>query len=153
MVSQMQDLGSFAGFRRASAEAFATAGVCPGDIGHLMVYDAFAHLPLYGLEDLGFVGHGESADFIADGNTRPGGKLPMNTNGGGLSYTPYGQIRDVRRPRIGPAAARRGGRPGAWCGGQLRSGRRHVLRRRVQPGPVQPEVNRPFRKPGSLSPG
>jgi acetyl-CoA acetyltransferase len=91
MVSQMQDLGSFAGFRRASAEAFATARVRPGDIDHLMVYDAFAHLPLYGLEDLGFVGHGESAGFIADGHTRPGGKLPMNTNGGGLSYTHTGK--------------------------------------------------------------
>ena len=91
MVSQMQDLGSFAGFRRASAEAFATAKVRPGDIDHLMVYDAFAHLPLYGLEDLGFVGHGESAGFIADGHTRPGGRLPMNTNGGGLSYTHTGK--------------------------------------------------------------
>jgi acetyl-CoA acetyltransferase len=56
-----------------------------------MVYDAFAHLPLYGLEDLGFVGHGESAGFIADGHTRPGGRLPMNTNGGGLSYTHTGK--------------------------------------------------------------
>jgi acetyl-CoA acetyltransferase len=38
------------------------------------------------LEDLGFVGRGESGAFIADGNTRKGGRLPMNTNGGGLSY-------------------------------------------------------------------
>jgi acetyl-CoA acetyltransferase len=91
MVSQMDDLSSFLGFRRSSAEAFATAGVRPDDIDHLMVYDAFAHLPLYGLEDLGFVGRGESADFIADGHTRPGGSLPMNTNGGGLSYTHTGK--------------------------------------------------------------
>ena len=51
-----------------------------------MIYDAFAHLPIYGLEDLGFVPRGEGAAFIADRNTAPGGKLPMNTNGGGLSY-------------------------------------------------------------------
>jgi acetyl-CoA acetyltransferase len=51
-----------------------------------MVYDAFAHLPLYGLEDLGFVGRGEAGPYIADRNTAPGGPLPMNTNGGGLSY-------------------------------------------------------------------
>ena len=50
-----------------------------------MIYDAFAHLPLYGLEDLGFMPR-EEAGFIADGNTAPGGKLPLNTNGGGLSY-------------------------------------------------------------------
>ena len=38
-----------------------------------MGYDAFAHLPLYMLEDLGFTGRGESGAFIADGHTRPGG--------------------------------------------------------------------------------
>ena len=55
-----------------------------------MVYDAFAHLPIYGLEDLGFVDRGEAGAFIAAGNTAPGGRLPMNTNGGGLSYTHTG---------------------------------------------------------------
>ena len=90
MVSQMGDPGSFGAFTRSSAEAFATAGLTPKDIDHLMVYDAFAHLPLYGLEDLGFVGFGESADFIAAGHTEPGGSLPMNTNGGGMSYTHTG---------------------------------------------------------------
>lgn len=90
MVSQMQDPGSFGAFRRASAEAFRTASIVPSDVDHLMVYDAFAHLPLYGLEDLGFVGFGESAGFVAEGNTEPGGILPMNTNGGGMSYTHTG---------------------------------------------------------------
>ena len=51
-----------------------------------MVYDAFAHLPIYGLEDLGFVKPGEAGDFIWERNTAPGGLLPMNTNGGWLSY-------------------------------------------------------------------
>ncbi|MFT7502736.1 MAG: acetyl-CoA acetyltransferase [Gammaproteobacteria bacterium] len=51
-----------------------------------MVYDAFAHLPLYGLEDLGFCERGEAGDFVWERNTAPGGSLPMNTNGGGLSY-------------------------------------------------------------------
>ena len=55
-----------------------------------MVYDAFAHLPIYGLEDTGFVGRGEAGAFIEEGNTSPGGKLPMNTSGGGLSYTDTG---------------------------------------------------------------
>jgi len=90
LVSQMEELGSFHAFRRASAEAFATAGLEHDDIDHLMCYDAFAHLPLYMLEDLGFVGRGESGKFIAEGHTRPGGQLPMNTNGGGLSYTHTG---------------------------------------------------------------
>jgi acetyl-CoA acetyltransferase len=47
---------------------------------------SFAHLPIYGLEDLGFVPRGEAGAFIAERNTAPGGKLPLNTNGGGLSY-------------------------------------------------------------------
>ena len=90
IMSQMEDVGSFGAFRRSSAEAFATAGVTHADIDHLMCYDAFAHLPLYMLEDLGFVGRGESGAFVASGATRPGGTLPMNTNGGGLSYTHTG---------------------------------------------------------------
>jgi len=90
IMSQMEDVSSFGAFRRASAEAFATAGVTHADVDHLMCYDAFAHLPLYMLEDLGFVGRGESGSFVASGATRPGGALPMNTNGGGLSYTHTG---------------------------------------------------------------
>ena len=86
MVSQMADLTSSRAFRVSGAQAFAEAGIAHADVDHLMIYDAFAHLPLYGLEDLGFVGRGEAADFVAEGHTRPGGRLPLNTNGGGLSY-------------------------------------------------------------------
>ena len=90
MVSQMADFTSSRAFRVAGPTAFREAGIERDDVDHLMIYDAFAHLPLYGLEDLGFVGKGEAAAFIKAGNTRPGGKLPLNTNGGGLSYTHSG---------------------------------------------------------------
>jgi len=90
MVSMMDDMTSSKGFKIASRQAFAESGVRPADVDHLMVYDAFAHLPLYGLEDLGFVGRGESGAFIRAGHTRPGGKLPMNTSGGGILYTHTG---------------------------------------------------------------
>jgi acetyl-CoA acetyltransferase len=86
MVSQMKDFTSSSAFRVSGQQAFSEAGIGPADVDHLMVYDAFAHLPLYGLEDLGFVGRGEAGPYIADRNTAPGGPLPMNTNGGGLSY-------------------------------------------------------------------
>ncbi|MEL6964441.1 MAG: thiolase, partial [Pseudomonadota bacterium] len=86
MISQMQDFSSSRAFRVAGKSAFESAGITHDDVDHLMIYDAFAHLPIYGLEDLGFVGRGEAGAFIAEGNTRPGGKLPLNTNGGGLSY-------------------------------------------------------------------
>jgi acetyl-CoA acetyltransferase len=110
IISQMAEVGSFEAFRRSSREAFATAGVTQADVDHLMCYDAFAHLPLYMLEDLGFVGHGESGAFIAEGRTRQGGSLPMNTNGGGLSYTHTGMygmfaILEAVRQLRGDAAA------------------------------------------------
>src|SRR5215469_11066813 len=85
-VSQMADFTSSRAFRVAGPKAFAGAGITHSDVDHLMIYDAFAHLPIYGLEDLGFVPKGEAGAFIADRNTAPGGKLPLNTNGGGLSY-------------------------------------------------------------------
>lgn len=90
MVSQMQDFTSSRAFRVAGPTAMESAGIKHSDVDHLMIYDAFAHLPLYGLEDLGFVKRGEAKDFIWEGNTKPGGKLPLNTNGGGLSYTHTG---------------------------------------------------------------
>ena len=86
MISQMQDLTSSRAFSVAGPAAMADARITHSDVDHLMVYDAFAHLPIYGLEDLGFCNRGEAPDFIWEQNTAPGGSLPMNTNGGGLSY-------------------------------------------------------------------
>jgi acetyl-CoA acetyltransferase len=86
MVSQMADFTSSRAFRVSGKKAFAEAGIKHSDVDHLMIYDAFAHLPLYGLEDLGFCKPGEAAAFIRERNTAIGGKLPLNTNGGGLSY-------------------------------------------------------------------
>jgi acetyl-CoA acetyltransferase len=86
MVSQMEDFTSSKAFRVSGKKAFDEAGLKHSDVDHLMIYDAFAHLPLYGLEDLGFCKPGEAAAFIKERNTAIGGKLPLNTNGGGLSY-------------------------------------------------------------------
>jgi acetyl-CoA acetyltransferase len=86
MVSQMESFTSSRAFSVAGPTAFREAGITHNDVDHLMIYDAFAHLPLYGLEDLGFVPRGEAGRFIAERNTAPGSKLPLNTNGGGLSY-------------------------------------------------------------------
>lgn len=86
MISQMEDFTTSKAFRVSGKAAFESAGILHSDVDHLMLYDAFAHLPVYGLEDLGFVGKGEGGAFIAEGRTRPGAELPLNTNGGGLSY-------------------------------------------------------------------
>jgi len=110
MISQMVDFTESRMFRQAGRKAFAEAGITTADVNHLMIYDAFAHVPIYGLEALGFVGKGEAGPFIADGNTEPGGTLPLNTNGGGLSYTHTGMygmfaIQEGVRQVRGEAAA------------------------------------------------
>ncbi len=113
LISQMADFTASQAFRLAGEAAFAEAGVGPSDVGHLMIYDAFAHVPIYGLEALGFVGRGEAGAFIAEGHTEPGGVLPLNTNGGGLSYTHTGMygmfaITEAVRQVRGEAAAQVG---------------------------------------------
>jgi acetyl-CoA acetyltransferase len=90
MISQLADFTESRAFRLAGQAAFAEARITPAEVRHLMIYDAFAHVPIYGLEALGFVPKGEAGAFISDGNTEPGGRLPLNTNGGGLSYTHTG---------------------------------------------------------------
>ena len=86
MISQMEDFTSSRAFKVSAKKAFTEAGIKHADVDHVMIYDAFAHLPFYGLEDMGFCAPGEAGAFIEEGNTAPGGTLPLNTNGGGLSY-------------------------------------------------------------------
>lgn len=90
VVSGLESLTSSRAIRVGGERAFAQSGIRHDEVDHLMIYDAFAHVPIYGLEDLGFVGRGEAPAFIEDRNTAPGGRLPLNTNGGGLSYTHTG---------------------------------------------------------------
>lgn len=110
MVSQMYDFTSSTAFKISGKKAFDEAGIKHSDVDHLMIYDAFAHLPLYGLEDLGFVKPGEAKDFVRERNTAIGGKLPVNTNGGGLSYMHSGMygmyaLQESVRQMRGTAAA------------------------------------------------
>ena len=100
-VAMMRDFTVSDASVSAGRQAFAEAGLGPADIDHLMLYDAFSFTPMMFLEDLGFVPRGESGPFLAqrvtgpDGQPRyatgPGGILPMNTNGGGLSYCHTGR--------------------------------------------------------------
>jgi len=69
----------------SGAAAFAEAGVVPSDIKYASVYDSFTITVLIQLEDLGFCAKGGGGRFVADGNLISGvGKLPFNTDGGGL---------------------------------------------------------------------
>ncbi|CAB3641207.1 MULTISPECIES: thiolase [Achromobacter] len=83
-ITNMPDLTVTAA-ARSGARAFAQAGVRPRDIDVLELYDAFTINPILFLEDLGFCAKGEGAAFVENGRIAPGGELPVNTNGGGLS--------------------------------------------------------------------
>jgi acetyl-CoA acetyltransferase len=83
-ISAMPDLTTTAAVE-SSRRAYEMAGVVPSDIDHVMVYDAFTITTLLFLEDLGFCAKGEGGAFVSSGAIAPGGSLPVNTNGGGLS--------------------------------------------------------------------
>ncbi len=73
--------------KQSGAQAFAMAGVTHKDIDLAMIYDSFTYTVIVTLESLGFCKPGEGGAFVSGQRTAPGGEFPMNTNGGGLSYT------------------------------------------------------------------
>jgi len=85
-ISQMPDITT-TGAAVSGPQAMRIAGVRPGDIDVVELYDSFTITALMTLEDLGFCAKGEGGPFVEDGRLGPGGALPTNTNGGGLAYT------------------------------------------------------------------
>jgi len=103
-ISSMHDLTVTAA-SQSGREAFAMAGLAPKDMDVVELYDAFTINTILFLEDLGFCPKGEGGRFVADGAIAPGGKLAVNTNGGGLScvhpgmYGIFALIEAVRQLR------------------------------------------------------
>ncbi|MDQ0570414.1 acetyl-CoA acetyltransferase [Variovorax paradoxus] len=103
-ISSMHDLTMTAA-RDSGRAAFGMAGLAPRDIDVVQLYDAFTINVLLFLEDLGFCAKGEGGAFVRDGAIAPGGRLPVNTNGGGLScvhpgmYGIFALIEAVRQLR------------------------------------------------------
>jgi acetyl-CoA C-acetyltransferase len=65
--------------------AFAEAGVTPADVDYVSIYDSFTITVLQTLEDLGFCEKGKGGRFVMEGTLQaPHGRLPFNTDGGGL---------------------------------------------------------------------
>jgi acetyl-CoA acetyltransferase len=83
-LSQEPDLSRF-GWAVAAKEAFETADLSPADMDLAEIYDSYPVFQLMALEELGLCRRGEAGAFVTAGNTWPGGKLPMTTNGGMLS--------------------------------------------------------------------
>lgn len=103
-ISSMPDLTVTAA-SQSGADAYAMAGLQAKDIDVVQLYDAFTINTLLFLEDLGFCAKGEGGAFVRDGAIAPGGRLPVNTNGGGLScvhpgmYGIFALIEAVRQLR------------------------------------------------------
>ena len=103
-ISSMHDLTVTAA-KDSGAAAYAMAGLAPKDIDVLELYDAFTINVLLFLKDLGFCKKGEAGAFVENGAIAPGGRLPVNTNGGGLScvhpgmYGIFALIEGVRQLR------------------------------------------------------
>ena len=91
IISQMPDLAAGPG-RISGPRAFAMAGIGPGEVDVAEVYDSFTYTVLTTLEDLGFCAKGEGGAFVSGQRTAPGGAFPLNTSGGGLSYTHPGMF-------------------------------------------------------------
>jgi acetyl-CoA acetyltransferase len=83
-ISMMPDLTVTAA-TESGARAFGMAGLRPADVDVVELYDAFTINTILFLEDLGFCAKGEGGAFVSGGRIAPGGSLPVNTNGGGLS--------------------------------------------------------------------
>jgi acetyl-CoA acetyltransferase len=84
-ISQMPDLTVTAA-AESGPRAYEMAGIGPEDVDVAMLYDAFTINTILFLEDLGFCEKGEGGTFVEGGRIAPGGELPVNTSGGGLSY-------------------------------------------------------------------
>lgn len=91
MISQMPDLTTTPA-AISGPQAFAQAGVRPDQIDVAELYDSFTYTVLASIEDLGFCAKGAGGEFVAGQRTAPGGDFPLNTSGGGLSYTHPGMF-------------------------------------------------------------
>ncbi|MCF7550748.1 thiolase family protein [Pseudonocardia sp. WMMC193] len=84
-LTSMPDL-STTGATRSGAKAFAEAGITPAEVDLAQLYDAFSSNPVMLLEELGLAERGKAVELYREGATRPGGRLPVNTNGGLLRF-------------------------------------------------------------------
>jgi acetyl-CoA acetyltransferase len=67
----------------AGRQAYAMAGLGPGDIDFAQFYDCFSITPILFLEDFGFCGKGEGGPFVEGGaRIEVGGEIPIVTHGG-----------------------------------------------------------------------
>jgi acetyl-CoA acetyltransferase len=83
-LSQEADITKF-GYKVAADMAYEESGVTPDKIGLCAIYDSYPIFEIMALEEMGFCKRGEAGKMFLNGDTAPGGRLPVTTNGGMLS--------------------------------------------------------------------
>jgi acetyl-CoA acetyltransferase len=76
--------------RRAAEDAFRAAGLGPTDVDVCEFYDPFSFEIIRQFEAFGFCDEGEGGDFVVGGTIEPGGRFPVTTDGGVMSYSHAG---------------------------------------------------------------
>ena len=76
----------YGGHPTAPEKAYHESGLGPKDMSIAEIYGSYPAIILALLEQEGFCKKGEAGRFVMEGNTWPGGKLPMTTNGEALSF-------------------------------------------------------------------
>ena len=84
-IAQREDITS-TGAVESARRAYEVSGVGLDEIDVFEIYDAFSTQLLVMLEDIGLCAKGEGGPFVDQTDFGPGGQLPLNTSGGGLSY-------------------------------------------------------------------
>jgi acetyl-CoA acetyltransferase len=97
-----------AAYSAPAMPVYEMAGIERADVDLFGALDAFSPVVLFALEEFGFCGEGEALDWVQGGRIRPGGELPVNTSGGGLSDVEsfgWGHSIDIVRQLRGEAGA------------------------------------------------
>ena len=83
--------------RRAAELTFGQAGLSPADVDVCEFYDPFSFELIRQFEAFGFCGEGEGGDFVMDGTVRVGGRYPLCTNGGIMSFSHCGVVQMLQK--------------------------------------------------------
>jgi acetyl-CoA acetyltransferase len=125
----------------AVRQAYEMAGVSPGELDVVELYDATAVSELYLYSELGLCQEGEVDRFVREGMTSLGGRLPVNPSGGllgrghAIGATGVAQVVELTRqlegrcgPRQVPAARLAlAENTGGWLGSDVAACCVHVL--------------------------
>ena len=79
---ERESFTSLAAAKIAAKQAYEMAGIGPEDVNVAEVHDCFTIAEIIAYEDLGFCKPGEGGKIAERGETRLGGRIPINTSGG-----------------------------------------------------------------------